>query len=126
MRKFCAGLALAALALAACAKDPALSAGSLLKKGDRMGALKVLEEARDSKPERLPARYALFLLYRLLAAQGDPARSDAWQAGAIKEYEAIAKAQGLALDYKDMEGSLKGNPASRAAFDEAYALVMGR
>ena len=117
------------LALAAafgCGKAASQAADGLLKGGDRLGALKLLEEGRAKNPGALPTRYRLFVLYRYLAAQGDPAGHDAYINSAIGEYEAIAKAEGVTPDYRDMEGSLKGREATRAAYDAAYAAVYAR
>ena len=115
-----------ALAPAGCAKAPDTRAAEMLKAGDRAGALSLLEGFRAKKPGALPTRYLLFVLYQNLAAQGEPARHEAYLQSAIAEYSWIAREAGLSADYRDMEGSLKSTPATRAAYEAAYNAVYAR
>ena len=126
MRKSIAAVVLAAFCLAACAKDPGIQAAALLKAGDRVAALQLLEKARADSPAQAPTRMSLFVLYQYFAAQGEPTRHDAYLQAAIDEYAWIAKAYGIAADYRDMEGSLKSNDKARAAYAAAYAAVYAR
>ena len=66
------------------------------------------------------------MLNQYLVSQGEPARHDAYLASAIDEYSWIAKQEGLAADYKDMEASLKSTDKTRAAYEAAYAAVYAR
>ena len=119
-------LLLSLLALAACAKKPDVLAAELLKAGDRLKALQVLEDAAQKKPDQATTHYLLFQLNEYLALQGEPAKHDAYLNAAIGEYSWIAKSAGLSPDYRDMDGSLKSTDATRSAYQAAYDAVYAR
>jgi hypothetical protein len=121
-------LALAALLLAplSCGQNPTNQALGLLKSGDRVKALQVLEQAKLAKPQDAATHYMLFVLYQYLVSQGEPAKSEAYLQSAIGEYSWIAKDAAIPEDYKDMEASLKSTDKTRAAYEAAYAAVYSR
>ena len=126
MRKSIAAAVALLLLGSACAKDPGIQAAALLKSGDRVAALQLLEKARADSPSQASTHMALFVLYQYFAAQGEPTRHDAYLQAAIDEYAWIAKQYGIAADYRDMEGSLKSNDKARDAYAAAYAAVYAR
>jgi len=114
------------LALAACGGGPSQAGIEKLRQGDRLGALAELEAARAKHPDERLLHYQLFVLYRYLQDQGDPAKAEQFQKAAFDEYLWITRAEGMAADFKDMEGTLKAGPKSQADFQAAYANVYGR
>ncbi len=97
-----------------------------LRQGDRMGALTELEADKAKHPDARSTHYQLFVLYRYLQDQGEPAKSEQYQKAALDEYLWITQTDGVTADFKDMEGTLKAAPKSQAEFSAAYANVYGR
>lgn len=118
------GVALA-LGLAACGGDPLKEANAALAAKDVAKGEALLQGVMAKQPELLEARMEHFVVCRYLAAQGEAAKQEAFQATAIADYDLLVKGYGISADYRDMEGSLKADPRSMAAFGAARRLLYG-
>lgn len=121
MKRLAGGL-LALLFLASCAVDPMIEIRSKIKAKDYAAAQSLLEEAVKKAPEKSEPHYALFILYQYRMVNGDAAAAG----GAVREYEWIAKTENLAMDYTNMEASIRQGAKSRVFYKEARETMYGK
>jgi hypothetical protein len=120
MKKLIGGF-LALLFLTSCASDPMLEIRAKLKSKDFTAAKSLMEAAIQKVPEKPEPHYGLFILYQYLMVNGDPEAIK----GAVREYEWIAKAENLNIDYTNMEASIRQGAKSRIFYKEAREAMYG-
>jgi len=113
------------LALTACGGDPLKAVHAALAKGDLIAAEKDLDAVVAEHPDLAAARMSRYVLYRHESLLGPPAKQAAYLQKSIEEYDWLAQNFKLALDYKDMDASLKNGAGTAVLFASAHKSIYG-